>query len=456
MYRQPTVVRARPGRRCAARRRGSEPRSTSPTVRAVDRVAGVRQPQCPRHPQRPRLQRDSPLQLAAAVGDRVAEREHADTTRGIWVGQRSSAARLPPTQPAVCIILAVQDGRATDQRRLERRPARGRRARRPAARRRWRRSPAWPTTTAGRGCPAATELFALDRPRALRAMPAEPGSPAPGGLDARRCGAPPPIERSSSARPCSRRRWTPTWSARRPPALDDRRGRSRSCARSTACTSRCRSTPAGSARSPATCSRRPPTAAVPIVAVGLMYRKGYFRQRIDAGGWQHEYWIDTDPAAAARRRWSPTTTGEPLTITVPIYDADVSAQIWRVDVGRVPLFLLDTDRPENGAARALDHRAPVRRRRAHAARAVRAAGRRRRPRAARRWGSSRASIHLNEGHAALAPLELAGEALRAGESLETRSRRAKSGPCSRRTRRCRPATTPIRATRCEQAIGRPR
>ncbi|MBV8953376.1 MAG: DUF3417 domain-containing protein, partial [Solirubrobacterales bacterium] len=35
--------------------------------------------------------------------------------------------------------------------------------------------------------------------------------------------------------------------------------------------------------------------AVPFVAVGLMYRKGYFRQRIDAAGWQHEYWLDTDP-----------------------------------------------------------------------------------------------------------------------------------------------------------------
>ena len=32
-----------------------------------------------------------------------------------------------------------------------------------------------------------------------------------------------------------------------------------------------------------------------MVAVGLMYRKGYFRQRIDGGGWQHEYWVDTDP-----------------------------------------------------------------------------------------------------------------------------------------------------------------
>ena len=35
--------------------------------------------------------------------------------------------------------------------------------------------------------------------------------------------------------------------------------------------------------------------AIPLVAVGLMYRTGYFRQRIDASGWQHEYWVDTDP-----------------------------------------------------------------------------------------------------------------------------------------------------------------
>ena len=34
--------------------------------------------------------------------------------------------------------------------------------------------------------------------------------------------------------------------------------------------------------------------ALPLVAVGLMYRQGYFRQRIDSGGWQHEYWVDSD------------------------------------------------------------------------------------------------------------------------------------------------------------------
>src|SRR6059058_3800637 len=86
--------------------------------------------------------------------------------------------------------------------------------------------------------------------------------------------------------------------------------------------------------------------AVPLVAVGLMYRNGYFRQRIDAGGWQHEYWVDTDPerlpAALVRG-----DDGTPVTVTVPVRDLHVTAQIWRVDVGRVPLYLLDADRPEN-------------------------------------------------------------------------------------------------------------
>ncbi|MEY2533141.1 MAG: glycogen phosphorylase, partial [bacterium] len=58
--------------------------------------------------------------------------------------------------------------------------------------------------------------------------------------------------------------------------------------------------------------------AVPQVGVGLMYRHGYFRQRTDAGGWQHEYWVDTDadrvPAALV------TAGDQPLTVTVPVAD----------------------------------------------------------------------------------------------------------------------------------------
>ena len=57
--------------------------------------------------------------------------------------------------------------------------------------------------------------------------------------------------------------------------------------------------------------------ALPLVAVGLMYRQGYFRQRLDVSGWQQEYWIDIDPerlpAALVR-----APDGRPLTITVPI------------------------------------------------------------------------------------------------------------------------------------------
>jgi starch phosphorylase len=88
--------------------------------------------------------------------------------------------------------------------------------------------------------------------------------------------------------------------------------------------------------------------ALPFVAIGLLYRQGYFRQRIDLAGWQREYWLDTDadrlPAALIR-----DDAGEPVTITVPSRDERIVAQIWRVQVGRVPLLLLDAERPENSA-----------------------------------------------------------------------------------------------------------
>ena len=91
--------------------------------------------------------------------------------------------------------------------------------------------------------------------------------------------------------------------------------------------------------------------ALPLAGVGLMYRRGYFRQRMDATGWQQEYWVPTDP----ERTPAVLVTGddgEPLTVGVPMRDEIVHAAIWRVNVGRVPLFLLDTELPENdGIAR---------------------------------------------------------------------------------------------------------
>ena len=152
--------------------------------------------------------------------------------------------------------------------------------------------------------------------------------------------------------------------------------------------------------------------ALPFVAVGLLYRQGYFRQRIDASGWQHEYWIDIDPerlpAALVRG-----DDGEPITVSVPIGEREVQVQIWRVEVGRVPLFLLDTERPENEQLdRWISSRLYVGDPSIRLAQyIVLGVGG---MRALTALGIRPGTLHLNEGHAALAPLELARAEVAAG------------------------------------------
>jgi len=146
---------------------------------------------------------------------------------------------------------------------------------------------------------------------------------------------------------------------------------------------------------------------VPLVAVGLMYHRGYFRQRIDAGGWQHEYWVDTDPERLPAALVV-GADGTPLTIAVPIADDDVMARIWRVDVGRVPLFLLDTDFDANHPLQRwitgrLYDGDPDTRLAQYTLLGVGGV------RALRALEIDPAVLHLNEGHAALAPVELALE-----------------------------------------------
>jgi starch phosphorylase len=155
---------------------------------------------------------------------------------------------------------------------------------------------------------------------------------------------------------------------------------------------------------------------LPLVAVGLMYRQGYFRQRIDGSGWQHEYWVGTDPDRVP----AALVTGEdgrPVTVTVPISDRLVVAQVWRVDVGRVPLLLLDADRPENDIAdRWVTSRLyvgdPEVRLAQYALLGIGGV------RALQALGIEPGVVHLNEGHAALACLELARAAMAGGASLE--------------------------------------
>src|SRR4051794_7446323 len=150
----------------------------------------------------------------------------------------------------------------------------------------------------------------------------------------------------------------------------------------------------------------------PLVAVGLMYRHGYFRQRIDASGWQHEYWVDTDPDRVPAALVT-GEDGEPLTVTVPIAARQVVAQVWRVDVGRVPLLLLDADRPENDLAdRWITSRLYVgdagMRLGQYALLGIGGV------RALRAVGVDPGVVHLNEGHAALACLGLARAEMEAG------------------------------------------
>ena len=156
--------------------------------------------------------------------------------------------------------------------------------------------------------------------------------------------------------------------------------------------------------------------ALPLVAVGLLYRQGYFRQRLDASGWQQEYWIDIDPERLpmALVRGS---DGEPLTIGVPIRGTEVRAQIWRVAVGRVPLFLLDADRPENGLLERwitsqLYVGDPVTRLSQYVLLGVGGV------RALEAMGIEPSLVHLNEGHAAFAVLELAREEVARGATIE--------------------------------------
>ena len=142
---------------------------------------------------------------------------------------------------------------------------------------------------------------------------------------------------------------------------------------------------------------------VPIVAVGLLYQKGYFRQYLNADGWQQETYPDNNfhvlPVTLDRDQ-----NNEPMMIEVPLKDRIVKVRIWRIQVGRVPLLLLDTNNVENreedrditsclyGGDRDMRLRQEI----------VLGIGG---VRALSKLGYRPAVYHMNEGHSALALLE---------------------------------------------------
>ena len=197
---------------------------------------------------------------------------------------------------------------------------------------------------------------------------------------------------------------------------------------------------------------------LPFVGIGFMYPQGYFRQRMTNDGWQEERyerisWTDAPIEAAI------TPDGRPCIIAVPLGDRTVLAAVWRVRLGRVRLFLLDTDLAENAPwDRELSARLYGGDRETRiqqeiilgigGVRALRALGHRadgvapqRRPRRVRR-----AAAHPRDD--------------RAGRVVRRRARRgAGARRCSRRTRRCPPATTRFRfswSRSTSPAVGRDR
>lgn len=81
---------------------------------------------------------------------------------------------------------------------------------------------------------------------------------------------------------------------------------------------------------------------VPLAGMGLLYQRGYFRQALDASGRQQEVflWNEFENLPLTLER---DASGIPLTVTVPYPGRQVVARIWRAQVGRVPLYLLDTN-----------------------------------------------------------------------------------------------------------------
>lgn len=85
---------------------------------------------------------------------------------------------------------------------------------------------------------------------------------------------------------------------------------------------------------------------IPLVGVGLLYSRGYFRQRLNPDAWQQESYQQYDFYQMPLRLMR-DSAGQPIRIEVGFPDRVVTCQVWRAEVGRVPLYLLDSNVLEN-------------------------------------------------------------------------------------------------------------
>jgi glycogen phosphorylase/synthase len=149
---------------------------------------------------------------------------------------------------------------------------------------------------------------------------------------------------------------------------------------------------------------------LPLVAVGCLFRRGYLRQRVTRDGDQQGLAVENDPAEHALELVL-NPEGEPLLVELGLPGGPIVVAAWRAKVGRVQLYLLDTDMPQNRPeARAITHQlyggdSDLRLRQEIV---LGRAG----MRLLHQLGIEPAVLHLNEGHAAFAPLERAATLVR--------------------------------------------
>ena len=156
---------------------------------------------------------------------------------------------------------------------------------------------------------------------------------------------------------------------------------------------------------------------IPLIGVGFMYPQGYFHQTVSPEGWQQEIyerltWRDAPIEPAV------TPEGIPCVIAVPLGNRSVLVSVWRVRLGRVKLYLLDTDLEENAPwDRELSARlyGGDRETRIQQEIILGIGG----VRALKAMGSSPAVWHLNEGHAAFVVLQRIRDHIEGGYSFES-------------------------------------
>jgi glycogen phosphorylase len=155
---------------------------------------------------------------------------------------------------------------------------------------------------------------------------------------------------------------------------------------------------------------------VPLIGVGFMYPQGYFHQHVSAEGWQEESYERLNWADAAIEP-ALTTEGKPCITAVPLGDRSVLVAVWRVRIGRVKLYLLDTDLEENAPwDRELSARlyGGDRETRVQQEIILGIGG----VRALKALGSDPAVFHLNEGHAAFVVLQRIRDLIEQGSSFD--------------------------------------